>query len=168
MRQIVYFSTAADRQDAITFAAILAVSRAHNRRDKVTGLLIAGGHRYLQILEGATDVVEAAMGRIGRDQRHLGVTILVDRRIRARGFAGWSMAFCEQPQLSEFATLGTLVGQLQAQVSDNKLREQIDCFARSFVIVPPPLAAASRSSPLSSPWTLASDYHEKLTFDRSH
>jgi hypothetical protein len=163
VRQIVYLSTAAGRQDAATIAAILAVSHERNMRDKVTGLLVAGGHRYLQVIEGPTSVVQETMKRIRRDPRHLGVMLLVKRRIEERSFRGWSMACCDHLDLGDFATLPELIGQVRAQVSGRKLREQIDCFARSFVLPPHPAPA-----PRPSPWTLASNYNPNLALDGGH
>ena len=164
MRQIVYLSTAADRQDAATIAAILAVAHERNLRDRITGLLVAGGHRYLQVIEGPAGVVAATTKRILRDPRHLGVTLLVKRRIEERSFAGWSMACCDHLDLGHFATLADLLDQVRAQVSGRKLRQQIDCFARSFVVLPPAAAAAP---PAPSPWTVASGY-SRLSLDGGH
>ena len=163
MRQIVYLSTAAGRQDAATVAAILAVSHERNLSDKVTGLLVAGGHRYLQVIEGPRSVVNATMKRIHRDHRHLGVTLLVKRRIEERSFRGWSMACCDHLDLGDFATLPELIDQVRAQVSGRKLRAQIDCFARSFIMSPQIV-----QPPAPSPWTLASGYDSSLAFDGGH
>jgi hypothetical protein len=165
LRQIVYLSTAAGQQDAATIAAILAVSHERNLRDKVTGLLVAGGHRYLQVLEGPRNVVSATMRRISRDDRHLGVTVLVKRRIDERSFRGWSMACCDHLDLGDFATLAELIDQVRSQVSGRKLRQQIDCFSRSFVL---PSQAVPESPPAPSPWTLASGYDSNLALDGSH
>ena len=165
MRQIVYLSTAAGQQDAATVAAILAVSHERNVEDKITGLLVAGGHRYLQVIEGPRSVVDATMRRIRRDHRHLGVTLLVKRRIDERSFRGWSMACCDHMDLGDFATLAELVDRVRLQVSGRKLRQQIDCFARSFVVSPP---AAPARSPAPSPWTLASGYDSSLALDGGH
>ena len=164
MRQIVYLSTAADRQDAATIAAILAVAHERNLRDRITGLLVAGGHRYLQVIEGPAGVVAATTKRILRDPRHLGVTLLVKRRIEERSFAGWSMACCDHLELGHFATLADLLDQVRAQVSGRKLRQQIDCFARSFVVLPPAAVAAPQPP---SPWPVASDY-SRLALDRGN
>ena len=136
MRQIVYFSTAAARQDAITTASILAVSRDRNLRDSVTGLLVAGGHRYLQVIEGPEQVIDRLITRIRGDDRHVGVTVMVDRRIDQRSFRGWSMAFSAEPELDEFATFRDLAGVMRAHLDDPKLREQVDCFARTFATSP--------------------------------
>jgi hypothetical protein len=162
VRQIVYLSTAAGRQDADTIAAILAVSHERNLGDNITGLLVAGGHRYLQVIEGPASVVTATMKRILRDQRHVGVTLLVKRRIEERSFGGWSMACCDHLDLGHFATLADMIDQVRAQVSGRKLRGQIDCFARSFVVPAP----ASQRAP--SPWTLASGYDSNLALDGGH
>ena len=136
MRQIIYFSTSSSRQDAIVIAGILAASRNRNRLEHVTGLLVAGGHRYLQVIEGPANTIGATIDRIKRDARHLGVTVLLDRLVGGRNFRGWSMAFQEEPRLDEFATFQQLVDQLHGQIPDEKLRQQIDCFARDFAVVP--------------------------------
>jgi hypothetical protein len=162
VRQIVYFSTAVGRQDAITMASVVAVSRDRNQRDQVSGLLIAGGDRFLGVIEGPTSVVGATMKRIRRDHRHLGVMVLVKRRIEARSFSDWSMVVCDQLPPGEFVTLATMVKQLQRQVGDSPLRAEIDCFARSFVMAP------YTPAPMPSPWTRASGYDAPLSLDRGH
>ena len=160
MRQFVYFSTAADRQDAIVTADILAVSRSNNLRENITGLLVVGGHRYLQVIEGPAHQVETTVARIRRDPRHQSMTALVDRPIPKRNFAGWSMAFHVAPTLGEFATFEQLVDHMRCEILDRGLREQIDCFARSFVI--------PSVQPIALPWTMATRYVSALALDRSH
>ncbi len=136
MRQIVYFSTAAGRQDAITTAAIVAVSRNNNRAGQITGLLVASGHRYLQVIEGPIAAVDKLTRRLRADDRHLGMTVLIDRSVSERSFDGWSMAFAEAPDLDHFATLADLAGIMWGVVSDGRLRHQIDCFVRTFATPP--------------------------------
>ena len=160
VRQIVYFSTAAGRQDKITIAGILAVSRDYNLRQEVSGLLVAGGYRYLQVIEGPERTVDALVERIRRDRRHVGVSVLVDRKIARRSFGGWSMAFREDPPVGEYATLRELVAQMLAEVSEPKVRDQLDCFARRFAVEPAP--------PVESPWTLATTYDLGLALNRGH
>jgi Sensors of blue-light using FAD len=161
LRQLVYFSTAAGpRQSTLTLASILTVSRDRNRQSGLTGLLVAGGNRYLQVIEGQPELIDATMERIHRDDRHLGVSVLVDRLIEQRSFDTWSMAFCENPRLEAFATLGDLVNHLRGEVSDPRLRAQLECFASTFVVPPSTIAP--------SPWTVASGYEPRLAFDPSH
>lgn len=160
MRQIVCFSTAAGRQDPVTIAAIWAVSLEHNRREKIGGVLVAGGHRYLQILEGPASTINALMERIRRDQRHVGVSVLVNRKLAARGFDGWSMASFDEPKPGEYATFKHLVDRMRAAIPGRALRDQIDCFERRFAVAP--------VAPVASPWTLATSYEPGLTLDRRH
>ncbi|MCY7271774.1 MAG: BLUF domain-containing protein [Sphingomonas bacterium] len=164
MRQIVYFSTAESRQDAIVTAGILAVSRERNLRDSVSGLLIAGGHRYLQVIEGPPPAIDLLMTRIRRDERHVGVTVLIDRRIEQRSFAGWSMAYSAEPELDEFATFRDLAGVMRAHIADRKLLDQLDCFARTFATSPLKIDAAPWKMVLCDPVDHAAD----LAVDRRH
>lgn len=144
----------------MSIADIVAVSSRHNSRDDVTGLLVAGGHRYLQLIEGEPRVVAKTLARIRRDRRHVGVTVLVDRTIRQRMFARWSVAFDGEPDFGNFATLGEMVGIMRKQVGDRNLQAQLDCFSNLFVLKPLP------SPP--SPWTLASGYRERSFLDGGH
>jgi hypothetical protein len=50
--QIGYFSTAAGPQVPTVVHDILTVARRVNRSMGVTGLLVAGSNRYLQVIEG--------------------------------------------------------------------------------------------------------------------
>lgn len=93
IRQILYASVARASNDTGVVDAILAVSRANNERDHMTGLLYADGGRYVQALEGEKDVVDAAFTRIRADPRHHDVEVLSDRELAAPEFGTWSMAF---------------------------------------------------------------------------
>jgi hypothetical protein len=150
VRQIIYFSTASDRQDSIVIAGILAQSRQHNLRDAITGLLVGGGHRYLQVIEGPDVAIRRLTARLRRDDRHLGMTILVDRHVDRPSFSGWSMAFTNEPQLGEYANFSDLVAKMRAGLTDAKLREQLDCFGQTF---------ASDSARIPQPlWQIAKRY----------
>ena len=150
MRQLVYFSTAADRQDAIVVAGIVVTSRENNLRNGVTGLLVAGGHRYLQVIEGSSGAIGDLVKSLRRDDRHVGMTVLIDRTVDERNFTGWSMAFREEPRLDQFSTFGELVAEMRRNLPERKLRDQLDCFAQTFAIpslrVDSPLWTSSREA----------------------
>ena len=160
MRQIVYFSTASGRQDAAVLDEIVAKSRAYNLRDGVTGLLVAGGHRYLQVIEGPEAAIERLAGRLRRDDRHLAMSVLIDRQIDSRSFDGWSMAFKREPRLGEYATFDDIVAQMRRQITDAKLREQLDCFALTFST-----AETRVDAPL---WQLAANDQDGSAVDCGH
>lgn len=77
--------------DEPTLAGILLDARRCNKRDDVTGALVCRHDIYLQLLEGPEDAVRAAYARIRRDDRHVGVKELLNRKIQTRLFASWAM-----------------------------------------------------------------------------
>lgn len=91
--QLTYVSSAAWKLANDELNTILDTSRANNRRYGVTGLLLHLDGGFLQVLEGPKDAVTTLFRRIGRDPRHIGVRMLVERHVPARLFAGWSMGF---------------------------------------------------------------------------
>jgi len=89
MLQLVYISSAKGAPDLGT---ILAKSRRNNGRDSITGLLYSDDVRFMQVLEGPEDKVEAAFARIQQDSRHRGLVVLSPRLVDAREFGSWEMA----------------------------------------------------------------------------
>ena len=136
MRQIAYFSTAAVPQTPECAHAILVSSRINNRRDEISGLFVAGGNRYMQVIEGERSAIERLYATIRRDQRHLGITTLLDRPILTPAFADWSMAYRREPALGHFDSFPQTLHYLTQQIGDTALRRQIEHFARTFIASP--------------------------------
>jgi hypothetical protein len=90
---IVYMSRAADDFGDDDLAELLAGSRLRNEAMGVSGLLVAKGGRFMQLLEGPAWSVDDRFAAISRDTRHLEVTSLIREDIERRRFDGWSMAF---------------------------------------------------------------------------
>ena len=124
MERIIYISTCRTDPDRDMMDNILQASRRNNRRDGLTGLLVVGGRRFLQVLEGPDAMTEAAYARIRADKRHFALVQLNRKPIDERSFAGWDMG-CEQ---LDGADLTELVEQL-TQGLDADLQAQF----RSFV-----------------------------------
>ena len=72
--------------DAATLSNILLDARRCNRRDGITGALIARQDLYLQLLEGPKSKVTACYDRIRADDHHAEITPLVWREIKQRLF----------------------------------------------------------------------------------
>ena len=87
--------SAAESDLVAEIAHILAVSRANNARDGVTGALLYSDGCFAQVLEGDLDMVQRTFERIQRDTRHGDVIVLEARRAEARMFAMWDMALAE-------------------------------------------------------------------------
>jgi hypothetical protein len=74
-------------------AAILLKSRANNRREGLTGALLFGGDRFVQILEGPDTVVRSRFAVIAADSRHGGIDVLREIDVAERQFPEWTMGF---------------------------------------------------------------------------
>ena len=74
---------------------ILAIGRQssiNNRKIDVTGVLIAAGDYFFQILEGEQNIVTQLLEKIGRDPRHCNVTVLTaEYDCEDRLFSDWDM-----------------------------------------------------------------------------
>lgn len=66
-------------------------ARELNALDGITGLLIFNGTHFLQIIEGAHDVIDDLLARLRNDPRHGGLEVRDERKIKARSFPDWSM-----------------------------------------------------------------------------
>ena len=128
MFRLSYISTSRQPIDAELCEAILDASRANNARDGITGLLIAGRHRFLQSLEGEEQAVRSAYNRIKRDPRHFACVMLEERPVDRRQFEQWAMGF----ERSDEGTMGVSDAQIAAcligQIQDANLRAQFEGF----------------------------------------
>lgn len=139
MLQIGYFSTATGLQDARAVHDILLRSRVANRRKSITGLLVAGGSRYLQVIEGPQAEIEILYGRIVEDDRHLAVAPFSIRQIARRSFGSWSMAYRRQTASREPNSFVDVLIALTREIPDTELKHQIRFFAGA-VMTSDPLA----------------------------
>jgi hypothetical protein len=66
-------------------------ARHLNALDGVTGLLLFDGRRFMQIIEGAEEAIDALVERLRRDPRHSAFEIRDERAVAGRSFPDWSM-----------------------------------------------------------------------------
>lgn len=90
---IVYMSRAVVPFDDEALSVLLAESRLRNEALGVSGLLLAKGGRFMQLLEGPAWSVDDRYAVIAKDRRHGEVKSLVREDIERRRFDGWSMAY---------------------------------------------------------------------------
>ena len=129
MLQLVYVSTARERPSGGGLQAILDISRCNNARNGITGLLVTGGRRFLQALEGPDKAVLDTYARISADPRHFGLVLLSMGIVGERQFGDWSMAFHAGGPGTEGGNLRDTVAALTAGLSDKNLRAQFAGFA---------------------------------------
>lgn len=65
---------------------------ARNCQDRLTGMFLYDGVRFLQALEGDHQTVKATMGRIQQDDRHTNISFYFQDYVEEREFPHWSMA----------------------------------------------------------------------------
>ena len=91
LKTLTYTSRASLDLTAADLAEIHRVARELNGLDGITGLLAFDGTRFLQIVEGSAEAVEALVERLRRDHRHTGFEVRDEQAIERRSFPGWSM-----------------------------------------------------------------------------
>jgi len=94
---IVYISTAIGDFGEAALLQLLKRSRGFNERAGITGVLMYGGGRFLQVLEGCPAAVRCLYARIAADPRHGRLEKLADGLLPRREFAEWYMSFAPLP-----------------------------------------------------------------------
>ncbi|MEG3124428.1 BLUF domain-containing protein [Sphingomonas sp. GB1N7] len=125
MLRLLYISTSRHPHDHAEVEQILRVSRRNNFAANVTGLLVAGGKRFLQVLEGPEQSVQATYDRICRDPRHFAAVTLNKRTCDERLFPAWSMGY--QPAGQGGVDVG--ISALIAPIADPTVRAYFSEFA---------------------------------------
>lgn len=128
MLQLFYISTAR-RIDGEMMFDILKVSRTNNVLCDVTGILVQGGNRFLQILEGPAKAVEETFARIRRDERHAAIVMLGRDWIEERSFPDWAMAYEEVGAVGD-QRLGPVVDALVERLKNESLKAELRSFAQ--------------------------------------
>lgn len=124
MIQLCYISSVRVPIDASLLDQILAVSRRNNRAADVTGFLVAGSRRFLQLLEGDEAAVRATYNRILADPRHFACVVIDQRHVAERQFAHWDMGLVDPDD----AAGQRLIADTVATIDDPNLRAQFDGF----------------------------------------
>lgn len=91
---------------------IIKTARSFNAVHGVTGILVFDGHRFIQQLEGPSQVLTDLIVRIARDPRHVNFTLLHQCAFTGdRRFRNWSMAYAHIENGEPLANLALLRGQ---------------------------------------------------------
>ncbi len=129
MHRLLYISTARTAPDRAQLEAILRTSRRNNAAAGITGLLVVGGRRFLQALEGPAAEVAATFDRIRQDPAHFAVVELASGPITTRAFGGWAMGYEIGGAAGDTVSVPAAVAQLIAPIEDPTLRAYFSGFA---------------------------------------
>jgi hypothetical protein len=129
MIRLLYISTSRSPLVSAEIDGILRVSRRNNRAVGVTGLLVVGGRRFLQALEGPEAAVLETFERIRADPRHFAVVILSRSAIAERQFGDWSMGYQPGAALGAEASVAADVEALIAPIDNPVVHAYFHQFA---------------------------------------
>ena len=90
---IIYVSIAKHLMTKEELLDLLDQCTRNNRELQITGMLLYRNGRFMQILEGPDRAVWNVFRSISKDKRHHSVIKLVDRPVKERLFAEWTMGF---------------------------------------------------------------------------
>ena len=88
MIQLAFTSCSVGPLSEARLHGLIAECRANNRRHGITGVMVAGGNRFAEIIEGEEAVIRPLFGRICHDDRHHAIVLLGQGRIERRSFGG--------------------------------------------------------------------------------
>ena len=104
--RLIYVSDVAEYIDWADLKDILLKSQENNAKIDVTGLLVMVSGKFLQVLEGPADHLNALYRKILQDSRHKNSRLLSYTPIHERHFSEWSMRGINvammKPKLKEF------------------------------------------------------------------
>jgi len=93
LERLIYESTATGKTGSVgNLVTILAESQRNNDRDQLTGVLAAHRERFIQVIEGPAQNLDALLRRLEKDPRHRAIVVLGREPIAARLFGCWTMA----------------------------------------------------------------------------
>ena len=121
MKRVIYCSQATHDVSPDELVALLEVSRRNNEAVGLSGMLLYSSQSFLQVLEGDPAALEETYRRIGGDDRHANLRLLMDAEVTAPLFPDWTMGF--------------------EHVDDEDLADELDGFtpATSYPLVNPDL-----------------------------
>lgn len=127
--QLLYHSQATAKPTEAELQLLLERARRHNAEHYVTGVLLYSDGRYVQLLEGPEEAVQAIFTLIKRDPRHTQVVTLGEGR-GPRRLPAWSMGFnyVDLPPVSEIVKMVEEQKPLNAIATDPLLKAVLQCF----------------------------------------
>lgn len=93
MRRVIYCSQATHDVSPEELVQLLEVSRANNEKVGLSGMLLYSSQSFLQVLEGDVAALSETYARIGADDRHTNLRLLMDADAAAPLFPDWTMGF---------------------------------------------------------------------------
>jgi uncharacterized protein YaaQ len=93
MHHIIYLSWATTPFTTAQLQKLLTGARRRNTELAVTGILLYGNERFVQVLEGEEALVQEVYAQIRQDARHRNILTFANKPVAERAFREWAMGF---------------------------------------------------------------------------
>lgn len=90
---IIYISEANPGFGLADIEEMLYKAKQFNASTNITGFILYGNNRFIQLIEGDKGPINDLYARIRKDKRHTDVTTLWDQQNKDRLFRDWYMSF---------------------------------------------------------------------------
>ena len=100
IRRLAYVSRPQPDLPVTEIPRIVAVSRANNLRDGLTGVLVYTGADFAQLMEGPEHIVANTWSRVAADKRHRDISIVLDETNHQPWFRDWRMGYLVNADLA--------------------------------------------------------------------
>jgi CheY-like chemotaxis protein len=91
MQRIIYSSQRKEGFKISEIIEMLKLAQENNYGNGLSGMLVFGNDRFLQVLEGVNAPLEALYSKIKKDDRHQNLKTIANEEIKAPSFDLWSM-----------------------------------------------------------------------------
>ena len=94
LTRFLYYSELNDGIKISEIPKIVKLARIFNNREKITGILIFDGFRFVQYIEGPSDALIQLSEKISNDNRHRNFNVrLISHSNHSRIFNEWSLGY---------------------------------------------------------------------------
>lgn len=114
---LIYISQARRPLDDADLMILQREAMARNHEVGVTGVLLYGSGKFLQLLEGPREVLAELFGRIALDMRHERTRLLHHGPIKTRSAPSWSMGVANADRLGPSMSIESLESCITAYAS---------------------------------------------------
>ncbi|MFC1852799.1 BLUF domain-containing protein [candidate division CSSED10-310 bacterium] len=92
MKRIKYISRFSKLMSSGEIHALVKQAMISNKENKITGILMASGGLFFQVIEGPKENIDLLYSAILEDKRHKDVLVLsIEENLKSRLFPDWSM-----------------------------------------------------------------------------
>lgn len=119
---IIYVSYTNFEWDDKALKQLASTAKKRNEENDITGILLYGKNKFIQILEGPQFDVVLLFEKIKKDIRHKKISMIVEGSLEKRNFTDWQMGFKKSHHEQTEKTIGlSSVDDLIASITSKHL-----------------------------------------------